>query len=116
MKAIWINTLERTITEVEYAGLPDLNRMIGGSISLAGTTRLGDTVYVHDEGLFLFQDYFELPGCGQGLFAGPGVIVGKEIGMTANTRDYKITLAALQATVIFHDRVSAHRRSRELGI
>lgn len=117
MKAIWIRTDFGTTKAVEYDGLADLQRMVGGgSICFAGTTTKGDTVYVNDEGLYIFHYFFELPGCGQGLFAGPGVIVGSEIGDTARTRAPKVTLEEVTSAVKFLDRREALARSKELGI
>jgi len=85
------------------------------TIAFAGELN-GDTVYVNDEGLYVFDCFFTLPGCGQGLFAGPGVIVGKEIGQTANTRDPKTKLAEVTSAVRFLDRHEARAMVNKLGI
>lgn len=115
MKAIWINTPKRTITEVDYNGLADLQRMVGGSIEFAG--RLDkDTVYVHDEGLYVYDCFFHLPGCGQELFAGPAVLVGKEIGMSSKTRDPKTELDEVTSTLTWLSRFEALLLSKRLGI
>ena len=116
MKAIWINVVDRTITEVEYTGGLDLQRMVGGSICLAGCTLQGDTVYVNDEGLYKFDRFFDFPQCGQGLFAGNGVIVGKEIGQTANTRPYRVTLQQVQDAVSFLTREEARFVAHQRGL
>lgn len=116
MRAIWINTPARIIQAVRYDGLADLQRMVNGSISLAGYTTKGDTVYVDDDGLFRFEDYFEMPGVGQQIFAGPGVIVGKEIGQTANTRDPKTKVEEVTSLVRFYSGMAALRRCKELGL
>lgn len=116
MKAIWIRTDKGTVEAVDYDGLSDLQHMVGdGTICFAGTFNR-DTVYVNDEGLYLFRQFFELPGCGQGLFAGPGVIVGSEIGDTPRTRAPKTTLEEVTSKVKFLGRFEALRRSQELGI
>jgi hypothetical protein len=116
MKAIWIDTSNAKITEVEYRGLEDLQRMVGGgSIDFAGTIN-GDTVYVNDEGLYLFDRFFYLPECGQGLFAGPGVIVGTEIDDTNRTRPPKTTVEEVTSKIVWHDRRGALQLSKELGI
>jgi hypothetical protein len=121
MKAIHINPIDRSVSAVEC---PDGFRSIGRAVSdsdghdtfcLAGYHK-GDTVYVNDEGLFLFEDFFELPGCGQGLFAGPALIVGAEIGDTDKTRPPRSTLAEVTSKVVWHDRHSARILARELGI
>lgn len=107
MKAIWINSTERTITEVDYAGYKDLQRMVGGSISAATRWNNGDALYVDDEGMFKAQAaFFRITGVEQ-LLAGNGVIVGREIGDTADTRPPTATVATVQAHVTFYDRAHA---------
>jgi hypothetical protein len=71
---------------------------------------------VNDEGLFFFRDFFELPGCGQGLFAGHAIIVGKEIGDTDRTRPPKTTVEEVTSKIKWHTLESARRRSFELQI
>jgi hypothetical protein len=120
MKAIRIDPIARTVTAVEY---PDGFRSIQDAVAhdncstfcLAGYHK-GDTVYVNDEGLFLFDTFFELPDCGQGMFAGPALIVGKEIGDTNRTRPPKSTVEEVTSKIKWHDRNSARRRAGELGI
>lgn len=115
MKAFWIRTALRVVEAVEYNGLHDLNRMVEGSIELAGLTPRRDTVYVNEEGLYTFTVYFEMPGVGQGVFAGPGVIVGSEIGHTTRTRDPRITLEEVTSKVRFLSHTEA-MYLKELGL
>ena len=121
VKAIRIDPTDRTVTAYEA---PDGYRSICKAVAaengtdtfcLAGYFRK-DTVYVNDEGLFLFRDFFELEGCGQGMFAGPGLIVGTEIGDTDRTRPPKSTIEEVTSKIKWHDRYSARDRARELGI
>jgi hypothetical protein len=121
MRAICIDPRDRTITAIN---VPDGFRSIGAAVSddqghttfcLAGYFNR-DTVYVNDEGLYLFDTFFELPGCGQGLFAGPGLIVGAEIGDTDKTKPPRSTLTEVTSKVVWHDRHSARILARELGI
>lgn len=44
MKAIWINATERTVSAVEYGGLADLQRMVGGYIQVAHVWPSGDVL------------------------------------------------------------------------
>jgi hypothetical protein len=121
MKAIRINPAARTVLEVEY---PDGFRSIQQAVSdgnghttfcLAGYHKY-DTVFVNDDGLYCFDTFFELPGCGQGLFAGPALIVGTEIDDTDRTRPPESTVEEVTSKIKWHNRSSARDRAKELGI
>lgn len=103
MKAYWINATAKVITEVEYTGLADLQRMVGGSIELAKTWPAGDTLYVDEEGLLKADPvWFRIAGREDQPFASSGVVVGREQHAdTSDTFAPAITLAALQAEVQF---------------
>ena len=120
MKAIRIDPTDRTVTAsstltATRASARPLRQDNHNTFCLAGYFRK-DTVYVNDEGLYLFDTFFELEGCGQGLFAGPGLIVGTEIGDTDKTRPPKSSVEEVTSKITWHDRVSARDRSKELGI
>jgi hypothetical protein len=120
VKAIRIDPSDRTVTAVEYPdGYQSIMKAVGqdnhNTFCLAGYFRK-DTVYVNDDGLYIFDTFFELEGCGQGLFVGPGLIVGTEIGETDKTRPPKSTVEEVTSKIKWHDRVSALYRSKELGI
>ena len=122
MKAIHINPIDKTVTAVTlkdgYLSIQDAVSLGAGErkgFDLAGYLK-GDAVYVHDEGLFIYDTFFELPGCGQGLFAGPALIVGKEIGDTDKTRPPKSTVEEVTSKIRWHDRSSARIRAHDLGI
>jgi len=80
MKCIVINSADRTVTEAEFRGVADLQRMAGGYIEPV-PVRLpaGDTLYVDGEGLLKPQlHHFGFDGYPQPL-AGTGVVVGAEV-------------------------------------
>lgn len=79
MKALFIDSKERKIIEVNVSGLEDLQTYVGGWIAL-GTTLVKDnienTVFVDDEGLLKEpSNYFYIKGSHQ-PFAGNGILVG----------------------------------------
>lgn len=121
MKAFWIRTAERTVEVVDYNGLNDLQRMVAGprqgrgTITLAGYFRR-NTVFVNDEGLYTFDTYFDIEKCGQGLFAGNGVVVGTEIGDTSRTRNPTCSIQELTQAVKFVTRMEAAMLARQRGI
>lgn len=111
MIAYFIDAANKAITQVDYSGLPDLQRMVEGSIELACYTRHGDTLFVNEESLFTKAHFFAIRG-GHQPFAGNGVIVGEEIGETANTRPPKGSLAEVTSDVGWLDRSTVRLRSQ----
>lgn len=98
MKAIWIRSDVRTITEVEYSGLDDLRRMVGGHIEYAMRFN-SDTLYVDEEGLLKNPKHFFSIESGHQTLAGNGVLVGREVGDGGRTRTPKSTLLQVQTAV-----------------
>lgn len=79
MKAISINSATQTVRVVEYNGLSDLQRLVGGSIEVAYQWPNGDVLYVDEEGLLKPQEhFFLLAERSDQPLAGDGVIVGAE--------------------------------------
>lgn len=111
MIAYFIDSTNKTIAQVEYSGLSDLQRMVEGSIELACYTRQGDTLFVNEEGLFTKDSFFAIRG-GYQPFAGNGVIVGREIGETAMTLVPQGTLAEVTSDVAWLDRSTVRLRSQ----
>lgn len=104
MKAIWIRSDKQTVEEVEYGGLDDLKRMVGGYIELGFHWPNGDVLYVDEEGSvrpdatgFIFR----LPERPDQWLFGNSVIVGREVGMTANTDPPTHTAAQVSAKVMW---------------
>jgi hypothetical protein len=79
MKLIHINAAEKSITMVDYAGLADMQKLVGGYIGTAPVTLSpGDVLFVDDDGLMKPQEhFFYFPSYDQPL-AGNGIIVGRE--------------------------------------
>lgn len=99
MKAILIDVSTRQIREVEYSGLRDLQKMVGGYIEAARRFDTGDVLFVDEEGKLKPQaNAFRLDGVND-LLCGNGVVVGPEIGDTANTKPPTISTATLRALV-----------------
>ena len=108
MKAFHIDATAKTISVVEYEGLADLQKMVGGNIELAYCRANGDAVFVDDEGLFKYRQFFTMPD-GHQPFAGNGVIVGREFPGSSRTRPPRSTLEELQRIVKFFDHAQMHR-------
>jgi hypothetical protein len=105
MKAIYIDATNRRIEEVEYAGLEDLQRMVGGYIAAARSWDTGEFLFVDDEGLMKPQRFFfKIEGHDQPL-AGSGAIVGREVvdeeGDLIQTAPPTQTVAEVEAMVRF---------------
>jgi Domain of unknown function (DUF3846)/Domain of unknown function (DUF4314) len=78
MQAILIDVTAREIRAVDYDGLKDLQRLVGGFIATATAFDNGDVLFVDDEGLFKAPPgFFRVKGIDQ-PFAGNGVLVGEE--------------------------------------
>lgn len=78
MKAIKIDAVTQTVTEVQYSGdFRDIYRIIGCQCFDVVGLENGDVCFVDDEGLYNHIDFFELPNTHQPL-AGNGLIVGTD--------------------------------------
>jgi hypothetical protein len=103
MRAIWIDSKRRRITEVEVHGLEDMQERVDGLIELAGELRTGDSLYVDDEGLLKDpREFFYLETIGHPL-AGNGLIVGF-IPESGKSTDAKTSLESVRRAVKFMDR------------
>ena len=107
MKAILIRSTACTITEVEYDGLRDLQRFVGGFIEHAKTwPDTGDTLYVDEEGKLKGKSAgFVLPGMSD-IFVGDAIVVGRETGevtpgMDAVTAPPTITVGQLGSLLMW---------------
>jgi hypothetical protein len=102
MKAYWINATEKTITEVDYSGYPDLKRMVGGYIQIAKMWPAGEVLFADEEGLLKGPTtWFRIVGHDNPI-AGNAVVVGREKrDDSGDTEDPTFQLAALQAEVTF---------------
>ena len=87
MKAIHIDSEAQTITEVEYSGLQDLQRMVGGYIEPSKHWPSGDVCYVNEEGkLKGLTHAFVLTGFAD-VLVGNGVVVGRESDPASGSAD-----------------------------
>jgi hypothetical protein len=101
MKLIHINSTARTIKLIDYTGLEDMQRLVGGYIELAKAWDSGDVCYVDEEGKMKDKTgAFLLPGVAD-IFVGDGVVVGREIDDTAKTHPPTITVEQLQREVVW---------------
>lgn len=109
MKAILIDAATRQVIEVEYDGLTDLQRMVGGYIEAVRADWLGkDVMFADDEGLSKSQATFvAIEGVFQPI-AGSVVLVGAEQtdleGAELPTLPPDSTLDQVKARVRFLDR------------
>jgi hypothetical protein len=106
MKAILIDAVKREITEVEYGGLEDLQRMVGGYIEVAWHNRHGDVMFVDEEGKMKgHTSGFVVQGV-HDVLVGNGVVVGRETYEFTDagplvTLDPVVTVAELKSLVIW---------------
>jgi hypothetical protein len=77
-KCIFINSKERTITEVPDNSYPKLSEMVEGSIELAMQFPNDDVLYVNEEGMLIGLDYWFIFEGGHQPFAGNGVLCGAD--------------------------------------
>lgn len=108
MKAFHIDVTARTVAEVSYEGLDDMQKFVGGGIELAMRLVSGDVLFVDDEGLFKYHEFFVVP-LGHQPFAGNGLVVGKERPNSARTYDPTTRLEDLRAAVRFFHRRDIQR-------
>lgn len=100
MKALLIDTKSLTVGEVDYTGLADMQRLIGGYIEAAYEWDNGDVLYVDEEGLLKDdQRFFRITVRRDQALAGNGLLVGPEIGETLKTRTPTMTVVELRAIV-----------------
>ena len=98
----WVNTTDKTITEVSCHNLADLQKLVGGYIEAAYEWPTGDVLFVNEEGLLAAERAFFRVGDRDTPLAGNGVVVGPEADddsgeLTSPT----ITLAQLHAQIRF---------------
>lgn len=102
MKALLIDVSAREVREVEYDGLADLQKMVGGYIEIARAWDHGDVLFVDEEGMLKGKTaFFAVDGIAQPL-AGNGVVVGRETGDV--TADPTVTREALTKMISFGTR------------
>jgi len=78
MRAILIDAKNMEIREVEIDGsLESLQKAVGGLIETAMYLENGDVMFVNEDGLALFDYFFEITG-GHQPFAGNGIVVGDD--------------------------------------
>jgi len=70
---------ERTLDSLQEAvsGVVE-GEKIAGLITIAVKFEHGDSLYVHDEGLYHFKEGFTVNGINQAFFAGNGIITGTD--------------------------------------
>ena len=80
MRAIYINTAERTAEVIDFTGdFQDIQRLLGvDCFTCVGLDNGGDTLYVDDEGLFKENDFFSIDEYPEPL-AGNGLILGTDL-------------------------------------
>ena len=107
--AYLIDAAKKTVSQVEYNNVEDINRLIGCQTFCLGFADhvTGDTLYVDDEGLlhhpqhfFLFAKRRDQPLAGNGLMVGREV-EGDEYPNGYTTLPPKMTLVALRKQIVF---------------
>lgn len=103
MKALHVDVDHRTISEVEYNGLADLQRLVGGHIEVAYHWPNGDVLYVDEEGMLKHGPYrgFRIPERPDQPLFGNGVLVGPEVDDGLDTEPPTMSLDELRLRVQF---------------
>ena len=107
IKALKINVIEQTVTEVAYSDYNDICKNLTTphkAVSLFTRVLIdyadydGDAIFVDDEGLLIDTNYgFKFEGY-NGVLMGNGLVLGSELGETAEP---DITLADLKKKITF---------------
>jgi len=106
--AYLIDATKKTVSQVEYDNVTDINRLIGCQTFCLGFADhvTGDTLYVDDEGLFHAKHFFLFAGRKDQPLAGNGLMVGREVegdeypnGYTTNPPT--MTLKTLRKLILF---------------
>lgn len=103
-KAIFIDSVNRSIREVTIEGLKDMQMHVGGYIQSAYEWANGDTLYVDEEGMLKPQEHwFRISTRPDQPLAGNGLIVGSDD--EGENADVATLLAEID--VAFYDRSQA---------
>ena len=108
MKAILINSLERTIKEVEITDWTDISKQLDCNLfTTFHYLENGDTFYADDEGLYRDDDagacLIEISPDNQYPIAGHVLVLGCD-EETGESKDVESTLSLIQSKVIFINR------------
>lgn len=101
-RVLFIDAVNRTITESKIRGLDDMQKLVGGSIECATQFENGDEVFVNEEGLFGEPQHFFDVGAHQ-PFAGNGFVIG-ECGRDGYSKDAKSTVEEIAAKLTWKTR------------
>lgn len=74
-KAVFIDTKNRSVEEIEVSGLADFQKAVGGYIETACILDNQDQVFVNEDGMMRFDDFFFIEG-GIQPYAGNAIVVG----------------------------------------
>ena len=107
MKALKINVIDQTVSEVDYSDYTDICKNLTTShkevslftrVAIDPTDFDSDAIYVDDEGLLINTNYgFKFEGY-NGVLMGNGLVLGSEDGETSSP---DITLADLKKKITF---------------
>jgi hypothetical protein len=103
MKAILINSIEQTVTEIEYSGnWRDISKLIGCDLFTVVNMGKGDTIFVDDEGLLKDPQYFFKLDTYRSLLAGNGLILGSDD--EGESIACKVTVEEMRSRISFINR------------
>jgi hypothetical protein len=104
-KAIKIDAVNRTVTEVEINDWQDIAPAIGADLFTCVDLGGGETLYVDDEGLLKNPEHFMMIGGYPEPIAGSGLILGTdEMG---ESKDTELTVELVRDGVHFISRAEA---------
>jgi len=101
MKALWIRSDLQTVEEVDYTGLLDMQRMVGGLVQPAYEFHNRDIVFVDKEGMLKRYPTFFIIRGGCQPYCGNGLLVGRNRRTPGLTFDPRTTRNELVGTIRF---------------
>jgi len=100
MKAIFIDSENKEIKEIEVTGLSDMQRCVNGLIEQAVTIR-NNVIFVDEEGLFKhYEIWFSYDHSRP--FAGNGLVIGYDLN-TGDEIDTSMDIEEVKSKVTFLD-------------
>jgi hypothetical protein len=101
MKAILINPIDETITEVNYNGdYKQIYQFIDASMFGVVDIPNDDSIYIDDEGLFKDNQYFFTHNAIPTLLGGKGLVLGID-HKTGNSTDANSTILEIRKNITF---------------
>lgn len=104
MKAYLINATTKTVQPVEYEGIEDIRKILGGEPTIGKRWENGDMLLVDDHGPCKYHHFFALRDA-DSPFIGNGLVIGRGVPNTPRNRAPTIKIPELTSRMSFFHRV-----------